>query len=310
MERRTAEKEKPGFYNQEFLTPVKGYQDSSQQRSTTANLNSTEAFSFEKLMQRQKMAVKYCSANLNELLSSDIKFKSPANIVKVNPSTPVRNDWDGSAFFDIVQEYDSAAKFIANKLNLDMTIRKDSLNGMKLRDDDLLKDHTFCIQPSFEFNHPYRQEFNVDDGYNARPPQCYYKPTGNSYYGTGHGSASNEDMRKRKRKNNVQLKILKNEYSKGDCWNKEKIYRVAQITGLSESQVYKWCWDQKKKVEELESHYKPDSGKMKLESQLRAALMDLEDDDCSLPSELGKPSASLSKRKPDWEPMCPLGNNF
>ena len=30
-------------------------------------------------------------------------------------------------------------------------------------------------------------------------------------------------------------------------WTKEKIVRMAGITGLSQSQVYKWCWDQKKK---------------------------------------------------------------
>lgn len=30
-------------------------------------------------------------------------------------------------------------------------------------------------------------------------------------------------------------------------WTKEKIVKMAEITGLSQSQVYKWCWDQKKK---------------------------------------------------------------
>jgi hypothetical protein len=30
-------------------------------------------------------------------------------------------------------------------------------------------------------------------------------------------------------------------------WTKEKIVRMAEVTGLSQSQVYKWCWDQKKK---------------------------------------------------------------
>ena len=37
------------------------------------------------------------------------------------------------------------------------------------------------------------------------------------------------------------------EFSKDDEWTKEKITLVSQKTGLSESQVYKWCWDQKKK---------------------------------------------------------------
>lgn len=309
MEKRVSERESQAFNSQEYLTPVKGCQDGSIQQSTTAHLGSHEPFSFEKLMQRQKLAVKYCSANLNELLGSDIKFKSPAVAMKVQAATPARHDWDGSAFFDLVQEYDSAAKIIANKLNLDMTIRKDSLTGLKLREEDLLKDASFCVQPSFEFNNPYRNEFHiVEDVYNPRPYYSFKNSAQNHYYPPGQTCSNAEDMRKRKRKNNVQLKILKNEFSKGDCWNKEKIYRVAQITGLSESQVYKWCWDQKKKVEEQEN-FRPDSGKIKLESQLRAALMDLEDDDLSQPSECQSSAEHLSKRKPDREPFGFLNKN-
>lgn len=30
-------------------------------------------------------------------------------------------------------------------------------------------------------------------------------------------------------------------------WTKQKIVKMAEITGLSQSQVYKWFWDQKKK---------------------------------------------------------------
>lgn len=58
-----------------------------------------------------------------------------------------------------------------------------------------------------------------------------------------------EDLRKRKRKSNAQLKLLKQEFDRDEGgWNKERIIRMAEITGLSESQVYKWCWDQKKKT--------------------------------------------------------------
>ena len=56
----------------------------------------------------------------------------------------------------------------------------------------------------------------------------------------------NGETRKRKRKNNQQLQILKVEFEKGGLasyCNKEKIYKLAQVTGLSESQVGKWCWD-------------------------------------------------------------------
>ena len=59
--------------------------------------------------------------------------------------------------------------------------------------------------------------------------------------------SSLEEIKKRKRKSNSQLKVLKLELEKETFWDKEKILQVSQSTGLSESQVYKWFWDQKKK---------------------------------------------------------------
>lgn len=59
-----------------------------------------------------------------------------------------------------------------------------------------------------------------------------------------------EEIKKRKRKSNVQLKLLKQELENEDFWDKEKISQVSSATGLSESQVYKWFWDQKKKKTE------------------------------------------------------------
>ena len=56
-------------------------------------------------------------------------------------------------------------------------------------------------------------------------------------------------IKKRKRKSGYQLKVLKMEYQKDEFWSKEKILKISQSTGLTESQVYKWCWDQKKKIE-------------------------------------------------------------
>lgn len=60
-----------------------------------------------------------------------------------------------------------------------------------------------------------------------------------------------EDIKKRKRKSNGQLKVLKLELEKESFWDKEKITQVSLTTGLSESQVYKWFWDQKKKKAEI-----------------------------------------------------------
>jgi hypothetical protein len=41
-------------------------------------------------------------------------------------------------------------------------------------------------------------------------------------------------MRKRKRKSNAQLKLLKQEFDRDESgWNKDRIVRMAEITGLS-----------------------------------------------------------------------------
>lgn len=66
-------------------------------------------------------------------------------------------------------------------------------------------------------------------------------------------SNSANEAKKRRRKSNVQLRILKSELDSEENWSKEKIYKVSKLTGLSESQVYKWCWDQKKKRDDIES---------------------------------------------------------
>ena len=55
-------------------------------------------------------------------------------------------------------------------------------------------------------------------------------------------------IRRRKRKSIDQLKMLLNEYKKNPNWNKNTMADVAKLTGLSEAQVYKWSWDQKKKI--------------------------------------------------------------
>ena len=49
------------------------------------------------------------------------------------------------------------------------------------------------------------------------------------------------------------------EFTKDPTWSKETYQRVARETGLSESQVYKWGWDQKnKKAEEDEENNEND----------------------------------------------------
>ena len=53
--------------------------------------------------------------------------------------------------------------------------------------------------------------------------------------------------KRRKRKTLDQMKILMEEFLKNPNWPKSIMSEVASKVGLSEAQVYKWGWDQKKK---------------------------------------------------------------
>lgn len=53
--------------------------------------------------------------------------------------------------------------------------------------------------------------------------------------------------KKRNRKNREQVQLLISEFEDNPLWSKEVIRILAQKTGLSEAQIYKWNWDYKKK---------------------------------------------------------------
>ena len=58
--------------------------------------------------------------------------------------------------------------------------------------------------------------------------------------------------RKRFRKNDVQVKVLIQEFDKNPLWSKKLVMELSEKTGLSESQVYKWNWDYRKKIRKSE----------------------------------------------------------
>lgn len=58
---------------------------------------------------------------------------------------------------------------------------------------------------------------------------------------------------KRKRKNKMQIKKLEDEFSKNPHWTNEDVDRISAELKLDKSQVYKWNWDQKKKLNILPS---------------------------------------------------------
>lgn len=72
------------------------------------------------------------------------------------------------------------------------------------------------------------------------------KLIGRSYV-VGEGGMYERIIRKRKRKSSEQLKTLMREFDRNPNWSKETLLEVSRKTGLSEAQVYKWGWDQKRK---------------------------------------------------------------
>ena len=62
-----------------------------------------------------------------------------------------------------------------------------------------------------------------------------------------------EKKSRRKRKNKGQIKKLEDEFSKNPHWSNEDVERISKELKLDKSQVYKWNWDQKKKLNILPS---------------------------------------------------------
>ena len=52
---------------------------------------------------------------------------------------------------------------------------------------------------------------------------------------------------KRTRKSSSQVKALVEAYKMNENWEKEDVLEISSKTGLKDSQVYKWYWDQQKK---------------------------------------------------------------
>lgn len=63
----------------------------------------------------------------------------------------------------------------------------------------------------------------------------------------------NGSKSKRKRKNKGQIKKLEEEFEKNPHWSNEDVDKISNDLKLDRSQVYKWNWDQKKKLNILPS---------------------------------------------------------
>ena len=55
------------------------------------------------------------------------------------------------------------------------------------------------------------------------------------------------NKKRRFRKNNDQLELLKKFYLEHKYWSKSQIKEISAKIGLKENKVYKWLWDQRNK---------------------------------------------------------------
>jgi hypothetical protein len=62
----------------------------------------------------------------------------------------------------------------------------------------------------------------------------------------------------RVRKDESQIQMLILAFKRNTEWSKEEVTELSQQSGLTESQVYKWAWDQKKKLASSYSNQTPD----------------------------------------------------
>lgn len=187
----------------------------------------------------------YSSSNLNNLLGSDFKFKSPSKLIEARiDMSPWKTNENYKISFSKI--FESSPMRASNyKLSIgEMESQQHAQEGSTV-EIPVLRSEPRDFQN-------FQQKFS--SGYTITKADQTDHAHLNSADSHNYDSISQEDIngtnRKRKRKNMNQLKVLKAEYLKNKDWSKELITKISDITGLTESQIYKWNWDQKKKEED------------------------------------------------------------
>jgi hypothetical protein len=87
------------------------------------------------------------------------------------------------------------------------------------------------------------------------PMNDYQEPTSpNPASRNSHNTEESKNSKnKRKRKTKGQVKKLEDEFSKNPHWTNDDVDKISRDIKLDRSQVYKWNWDQKKKLNILPS---------------------------------------------------------
>ena len=106
------------------------------------------------------------------------------------------------------------------------------------------------------------------------------------------------------------MHLLALEFDKNPVWSKERLFELSELTGLSEAQIYKWGWDQRKKVENDPSTIDPPEvesiplKKREVKSKEKASAKNENnnaDSACKIRLDFNKPTAtvdSLQKQAP------------
>lgn len=198
----------------------------------------------------------YSSQNLNFLLGSDMKFKSPSKLMEIKISeSPWVSNQKRNNFLSQFFENSPLRKNSGYKIGFsERTGSKDLKNFRGRLDNNFYVGRKFSndfeLRPVVEKTPTMDQPCDENNFTVIRKKKIFFGNEKNiEDRDDGRISRGNE-AKKRRRKTPQQLKILKDYFVGDQNWSKDKITKIAKITGLSESQVYKWCWDQKKKVEE------------------------------------------------------------
>ena len=102
---------------------------------------------------------------------------------------------------------------------------------------DLIKKKNINLQisPQFMFSSPR----------NIKKSKKIFECSGST--GATNSSNKNSFKKRRFRKNNDQLVLLKKFYEENKTWTKNQIKEISQRINLKENKVYKWLWDQRNK---------------------------------------------------------------
>jgi hypothetical protein len=228
-----------------FTTPKK---DFVQAMTNSKTMSSGNSHKFCRLFSNDKpqgfLFRNYSSSNLNNLLGSDFKFKSPSKLIEARiDMSPWKSDDNYRISFSKI--FESSPMRASNYKNYIGEMESQTHQEITPVEIPVLRSEPREFQ-----NFP--QKFS--SGYALSKNDVGDHGLVNSAESQNFDSLSHEDLngtnRKRKRKNINQLKVLKSEYLKNKDWSKELITKISEITGLTESQIYKWNWDQKKKEED------------------------------------------------------------